>query len=97
MEKADFLDVIIDNVLNSDPEAPKFVRDCEKKVTEEIRNYTDRIRVASAEKPFSGEEAVMFTEENADSLLDSVCDSNRVYMKKGMKLGAKLVFQLLGL
>lgn len=98
IEKCDFLDTIMNHMLNEDGgESPKFVRDCEKKVTEEIRSYTDRIRMASAEKPFSGEEAVMFTEENADGLLDSVCDSNRVYMKKGMKLGAKLVFQLLGL
>lgn len=98
IEKCDFLDTIMNHVLNDDAgESPKFVRDCEKKVTEEIRSYTDRIRMASEEKPFSGEEAVMFTEENADALLDSVCDSNRDYMKTGMKLGAKLVFQLLGL
>lgn len=43
------------------------------------------------------EEAETFLEENADSLLDSICDSNRIYMKTGLKLGAKLVFQLLGI
>lgn len=97
MEKADFLDVIIDNVLNSDPEAPKFVRDCEKKVVNEVHAYTDRIRLEGAEKLAAREETVAFIEENAERLLDSVCVSNRIYMKTGMKLGAKLVFQLLGL
>lgn len=98
LESGDILDNIMNHVLNDHSgESPKFVRDCEKKVAEEIRSYTDRIRLAGAEKPSAGEEAENFVEENADGLLDSVCDSNRVYMKIGMKLGAKLVFQLLGL
>ncbi len=33
MEKGDFLDVIIDSILDRGTEAPKFVRDCEKKLS----------------------------------------------------------------
>lgn len=98
IEKCDFLDTIMNHMLNDDAgESPKFVRDCEKKITAEVRKYTDRIRMADTEKLSGGEEAETFVEENADGLLDSICNSNRIYMKKGMKLGAKLVFQLLGL
>lgn len=98
IEKCDFLDTIMNHMLNDDAgESPKFVRDCEKKITAEVHKYTDRIRIADAEKLSGGEEAETFVEENADGLLDSICDSNRIYMKKGMKLGAKLVFQLMGL
>lgn len=98
MESGDILDIIMNHMLNDDAgESPKFVRDCEKKIAAEVHKYTNRIRLASTEKPPDGEEAENFVEENADSLLDSICDSNRVYMKIGMKLGAKLVFQLFGL
>lgn len=98
MESGDILDIIMNHMLNDDAgESPKFVRDCEKKIAAEVHKYTDRIRMTDAGELSGGEEAETFVEENADGLLDSICDSNRVYMKKGMKLGAKLVFQLLGL
>lgn len=95
-ENGDFLDTIIDNVLGSSDESPKFVRDCEKNVIKEIHSYTDRVRKAG-EKLDTDKDVVGFAEENAEGLLDSVCVSNRIYMKTGLKLGAKLVFQLLGI
>ena len=100
MEKGDLMDVIIDSILDRGTEAPKFVRDCEKKVVLEIHRYTDRIRLAGAEKLEGGEEALLKKEHAEglwDLLLDSVCDANRIYMKKGVQVGAKIVFELLGL
>ena len=98
MESGDILDTIMNHVLDDHSgESPKFVRDCEKKIAAEVHKYTDRIRMTDAGEPSGGEEAETFAEKNADGLLDSICDSNRIYMKTGLKLGANLVFQLLGL
>jgi len=73
------------------------VRDCEKKVKDRLADYTSKIRRTGMEGLAAREDDEEFVEENVGGLLDSICESNRAYMKKGMKLGAGMVFQLLGL
>lgn len=90
------LDDIIEYVLGDESgEIPKFVRDCERKVKDELLGYTGKIRRSDAEKMTDGEEET-FAEENAGELLDSISGANRTYMKMGMKLAAGMIFQLMG-
>lgn len=91
------LDAIIEYVLDAESgETPKFVRDCERKVKDGLLGYTRKIRQSDAERMAAGGEEETFVEENAVNLLDSICQSNRTYMKMGMKLAAGMIFQLMG-
>ena len=92
------LDQIIDSVLNgtSDDEDPKFVRICEKNVTSALLDYTRKITAAKQDDPISEDKAMTILEEKSGNVIDEVCAANRVYLKIGMKLGASLIFQLLG-
>lgn len=93
------LDQIVDGVLDhedSDGGCLEFVRIYEKKVAEQLLDYTGRIIDADREKHTGKEEISSLVEDNAESVLDEICRSNRMYFKMGMKLGAWLFFQLLG-
>lgn len=91
------LDDIIEYVLDDESgESPKFVRDCERKVKNELLGYTRKIRRSDSEIMAEGEEEeTFFVEENAGELLDSISGVNRTYMKMGMKLAAGMIFQLM--
>ena len=93
------LDEIISSVLTGGElgeEDPVFVRECEKKVAKELLEYTGKIaRKGAEEKAAGGEETWM--EDEAGVLMDAVCEAHRIYLKMGMRLGAGLVLQLLGM
>lgn len=95
------LDEIINSVLTGSAareEDPAFVRKCEKKVAKELLEYTGKIAWKSAEgRPAGREMETEWMENEAGALMDAVCEAHRVYLKMGMKLGAGLVFQLLGM
>lgn len=93
------LDEIINSVLTGGESGegdPAFVRECEKKIAKMLLDYTGKIaRKGAEEKVVGGEEAWM--EDEAGVLMDAVCEACRIYFKKGMKLGAGLAFQLMGM
>lgn len=92
------LDEIINSVLTGGElgeEDPAFVRECEKKVAKELLEYTGKIARKAEGRAAGGEEAWM--EDEAGVLMDAVCEACRIYFKKGMKLGAGLAFQLMGM
>lgn len=101
MEKDEYmltLDQIIDIVLNSGALGgidPEFVRMCEKNITRELLNYTRNIAPSSQDNSISEDEAITLIEEKAVAVMDEVCETNRVYLKMGMKICAGLFFQLL--
>ncbi len=69
----------------------EFVRKSEKAVAESLVRYTTDV---------SGRDeadAAALVEEHAGQLLDAVTDANYTYLENGMRLGAALLMQLLGL
>lgn len=95
------LDEIINITLTggtSDWEDPAFVQMCEKKVAKELLEYTGKIARKSTESGSAGRESeTEWMENESGELMDTVCEANRVYLKMGMRLGAELVLQLLGM
>lgn len=95
MKNDNILDIVMNLILSPDSgSSPRFVRECDREIINELKKYTAKVWTEKMERE---EAAVEFIEENAGELLDAVCDSKRIYMKKGMKIGIKMVFQLLGL
>lgn len=90
------LDEIINIMLiggTSGGDDPAFVQMCEKKVANELLEYTGKIAMESGT---AGREAA-WMENEAGTLMDTVCEAHRIYLKMGIKLGAGLVLQLLGM
>lgn len=72
--------------------APPFLIDCEKNILKEVRAYTKHV---INQGPGSRCDTVFIVEDYAGELLDSICESNRIYFENGMKTGALLLMQLL--
>lgn len=90
------LNKIIDGMLYDESgKDPQFVRECDKRITAEVQNYTRKVMEASVGKRLTEEGIVSFVEEEATGLMECVCEANRNYLKKGMKLGAGLVLQVM--
>ncbi len=68
---------------------------CEKNIAKELLDFTKKIASTNKDSPVNENEALELIECKAVTVMDAVCEANRVYMKAGMKLGASLIFQLL--
>lgn len=93
------LDQIMDSFLNkgaSGGEDLEFVRRCEKKIFKELLEYTNRISPPDQGCQSSEEEELEIVICGATHVIDAICQANKEYMKVGMKIGAGLIFQLLG-
>lgn len=84
------LDFVIDKMLDNEDLTPDFVKECEKTVISEIETFTGK----ATQK--CGEELREIVESKDGELLDSVCETNRIYFRNGMTVGAVLLLQLLG-
>lgn len=74
--------------------APPFLTECEKNVLKEIKAYTKHV---TNQSPGSRCDTMPIVENYAGELLDSICESNRIYFESGIKTGALLLMQLLDL
>lgn len=83
---------ILDDLLKPDP--PFFI-ECEKNVIKEIKAYTKHI--ADQSHNSSRCDTVSIVENYAGELLDSICESNRIYFENGIKTGTILLMQMLDL
>lgn len=98
MKNGNILDTVMNLVLSADPgSSPRFVCECDREIIKKLTALISKSLETGTEKMEMEGAAVGFVEENAGELLDAICDVNRIYMKKGMKTGIKMVFQLLGL
>ena len=66
---------------------------CDAAYFEGIRQIFDFAHAGTVNKDGTSS----FVEDSAGKLMDSACESNRGFMKAGMKLGAGFVFQLMGM
>lgn len=98
MKNGNILDTVMNLVLSADSgSSPRFVCECDREIIKKLTALISKSLETGTEKMEMEGAAVGFVEENAGELLDAICDVNRIYMKKGMKTGIKMVFQLLGL
>lgn len=89
------LDTITENILDSLQEpAPAFLMECEKDIEKEIEAYTKHI---VQHQPNKGHDTTPIVENYAGKILDSICESNRIYFETGIKMGAVLLLQLIDL
>ena len=72
--------------------APPFLIECEKNILKEVNAYTNHVTNQSLG---SRCDTVSIVENYAGELLDSICESNRIYFENGIKAGALLLMQLL--
>ena len=89
------IDLFMDNV-ESDPKNKRFafVRTHDRNVMEEIKNYSRHIRKPEFDN-ISDQELECVAENQSSRLIDTVYLANIEYLKNGMKLGARLLADLL--
>lgn len=91
------LDEVMDcSISGASGSVPLFVQDCGKKVTDGAEAYARKVIQITKVKPINDAQTALFIDNEIGALLDCIDDSNRVYFKNGMKLGASLILQLLG-
>lgn len=97
MEEFNILNIIMNAVLTTDSgESPHFVRKCDRQIIIEVQNLILKAG-AGTENLADRDAAVRFTEQNAENLLDEICNAEREYLKTGIKAGVRIVCQILGL
>lgn len=90
------LDAIIENMLDNMQEStPFFLMNNEKNIEKEIEEYTKQ--VIRQCQPGNNHNVIPIVENHAGKLLDSICESNRIYFETGIKVGAVLLLQLIDL
>lgn len=90
------LDAIVETILDKMHEhTPSFLMETEKNTEREIEEYTKRITRQFL--PKNNLDVIPMVESNAGGLVDSICGANRAHFETGMKVGAVLLMQLLGL
>ena len=97
--KAVSLDQIIDLFMDNVESDPKnkwfaFVRTHDRNVMSEIKNYSKYIRSPKFDN-ISEQELECVAENQSSKLIDAVYLANIEYLKNGMKLGARLLAELL--
>ena len=90
------LDAVAESILDKMHEhTPSFLMESEKNTERQLEEYTRRI--ARQYLPKNNLDVSPLIEGYADGLVDSICDANRAHFETGMKVGAVLLMQLLGL
>lgn len=85
------LDRLISRMLEDSDPALGFVHECDKQFVKELG------QLISILTHKNDAEVSMVIESEACALLDSVCDTNRIYFRNGMKTGLFLFLQMIGL
>lgn len=85
------LDHLINRMLEDSDPALGFVRECDKQFIKELEKFVSAITNKS------DAEVSTIVENKACSVMDSVCDANRIYFRNGMKVGLFLFLQMVGL
>lgn len=91
----EIIDMVVDNA-ESDPENEKFdfIKMHNQKIMTEIKNYTRHIRKPEFDN-ISDKKLECIAEIQSSELFDAVYMANIAYLKSGMKLGARLLLDLL--
>ena len=97
--KAVSLDQIIDLFMSnveSDPKSERFafIKIHDQNIMSEIKNYSRHIRKPEFDD-ISEQNLECVVEKQSSKLLDSIYCANIDYLKSGMKLGARLILDLL--
>lgn len=90
LKKATDLNIIINNLLQKNENAPEFSKECEEKVMDSIEKYTSKV---TGLLTFQLQDTI---NDNFEILTDCIHETNRNYYRNGMKAGAVLLMQLMG-
>ena len=85
------LDIIIAKIFENQESVPEFAKKYEQYVMDGIEAYTADVAKCT------GSERQELVENHAGILISSVQKINSIYFKNGMKTGAFLILQLMGL
>lgn len=88
------IDMVLENAESDQQEQFDYMKHFDQKFMEEIKKYSHAIRNPKLDKTTPKQlEAVI--ENQSSDLHDVMSDAGIAYLKHGMKLGARVVFELL--
>ncbi len=83
-----FVDFVFNNYAEN---TAGFIKRSEKLITESLHSYTQSIA------KLDDQGTIALVEQYAGEILDAISEGNRNYLKNGMKIGARLLMDLLGI